>query len=494
MSIRGIGDGYAFQRLLWLMIGTVIVPTVLLSLFGAVAIRNQQAAIIQQLSAEREDRLRLVARDLFGDLERLDLRVRSEVEACSRDACTVELDGVSTVWTWQVGAPAPDELLALGLPVPRGPGTTWFLPHDGSDPVGTFEAGPRRAAWRLDLQDLRTLLTQRAADRLGPGAVVELEGAPAGPATPFDEMVDRWQRPRAELLLQRPLAQWRLVLSYPDGDPAEAILGRTAWLFPLGLVSLVAVVVIGTAVTLVSAAREIRLSRLQTDFVSNVSHDLRTPLTSIRMFVETLEGGRLRDPDRINECLGLLSKEVDRLSRMIERVLNWAKMEAGRRIYEMEDCHAHDLVRDAVQALRSQLLLTGAADDVHVQLPDDLPMLRVDRDAIVEALLNLLQNAVKYTPPPQRILVSATVRGGVVGLSVTDNGPGVPKHDRKRIFEKFYQADTRLSAAVFGGADRGSGLGLSIVRAVARGHGGRVALDTELGRGSRFTLWLPVAR
>ncbi len=117
----------------------------------------------------------------------------------------------------------------------------------------------------------------------------------------------------------------------------------------------------------------------------------------------------------------------------------------------------------------------------------------MDRDAIVEALVNLLQNAVKYTPQPRTISLSATRVGRWVGLTVADNGPGIHKQDRKRIFEKFYQADTLLSAPSQQGANRGSGLGLSIVRAVIRAHGGRVELATELGRGSRFTLWLPAA-
>ena len=113
--------------------------------------------------------------------------------------------------------------------------------------------------------------------------------------------------------------------------------------------------------------------------------------------------------------------------------------------------------------------------------------------SIVEALVNLLQNAVKYCPPPRHVVLSAEVRGGRVGLTVLDDGPGIPERDRKRIFEKFYQADVRLSAPTQSGANRGSGLGLSIVNAVVRGHGGKVELESDLGRGSRFTMWLPLA-
>ena len=128
-----------------------------------------------------------------------------------------------------------------------------------------------------------------------------------------------------------------------------------------------------------------------------------------------------------------------------------------------------------------------------MDVPPDLPDLQVDRDAIVEALLNLLQNAVKHSPAPRRIARPRPASGRSIGLAVEDNGPGIAKRDRKRIFEKFYQVDTRLSSPTQGKVDRGSGLGLSIVRAVARAHGGRVEVESEVGHGSRFTLWLPAA-
>jgi two-component system phosphate regulon sensor histidine kinase PhoR len=282
------------------------------------------------------------------------------------------------------------------------------------------------------------------------------------------------------------------VLAYRN-ERVALLFEQHVWLFPTAVVLLLGLVLVGTVVTLGSAAREIRLSRLQTDFVSSVSHELRTPLTSIRLFVETLQSQRLQDPRKVQECLDLLAHETDRLSRMIERVLDLARMEAGRRVYEFEPVPPVELAGDALRALRSHRLLADDPDSVVVDVPADLPDVRVDRDAIVEALLNLLQNAVKYTPNPRTILLQGVAEGAFVGLAVRDNGPGIPKRDRKRVFEKFYQVDTRLSSPAQGTVDRGSGLGLSIVRAVARAHGGRVQLDTELGRGSTFTLWLPRA-
>ena len=497
MSVRGIGDGYAFQRLLWLLVGTVIVPTILLALYGVMAIRNQNAAIVQQVQEQQEVRLQHATRVLFQQIGEVDETVRAAAASCDRSsaaACQLGGAAISKSWYWRTEDVPPVDLVDLGLPSDVSSDTVWFSPTDGGDPIGTFAVGGARAGWRLETDALRVQLDRLAQEHFEGQVAFSLQGsADPGPALSLDEMMERWQEPASwDWPLDRPLNRWRLVARSGASDPIQDILGSTQWMLPAGLFVLVTLVAVGTVVTLTSAAREIRLSRLQTDFVSSVSHELRTPLTSIRMFVETLQSGRIEDPERIEECLSLLSHETERLSRMIERVLGWARMEAGRRVYEFEEVSARALFEEALQALRSQRLLDEDVD-IRVAIPDDLPMLRVDRDAIVEALLNLLQNAVKYTPSPQLIEISASRRSHRIGLSVDDNGPGIAQADRHRIFEKFYQADTLLSSATQAGAARGSGLGLSIVRAVTRGHGGRVELHTEVDRGSRFTLWLPMA-
>ncbi len=495
MSVRGIGDGYAFQRLLWLLVGTVIVPTILLALYGVMAIRNQNAAIVQQVQEQQEVRLQHATRVLFQEIQDIDAKTRAGAVACashSRDACDLDRSGVAASWFWRTEEGPPETLAPFDIPITSAD-TVWFSPNDGGEPMGTFSVQGAQVVWRLDTEALRRRLAKVATDRYDGQVVFSLEGsAPPGPILSVDEMIARWQGPSfVDVPLERPLDRWRLVARHGAADPAQELVGRTMWMLPAGLFVLVTLVVVGTVVTLSSAAREIRLSRLQTDFVSSVSHELRTPLTSIRMFVETLQSGRLEDPERVEECLNLLSHETERLSRMIERVLGWARMEAGRRVYEIEDVSAKELMEDAVRALRSQRLLDDDVD-IRMEIPKDLPTLRVDRDAIVEALLNLLQNAVKYTPSPHKIELSAGRRGSRIGLSVGDNGPGIASADQSRIFEKFYQADTLLSSATQMGAERGSGLGLSIVRAVTKGHGGRVELHTVLGEGSRFTLWLPM--
>lgn len=490
MNVRGVGDAGAFQRLLWLVLGLVVLPTILLSLYGVSALRNQRALWLAAQEERRDARLHDAARAVFQEIARVDAELRDAVPACGVP-CHPSLAGVGHTWSWRSGQPVPDALAAVGVTAPRaGEQTLWF---GAGTPIGVTAVDGRVVAWELDLTHLEAAASAAMADRYPDGGTYHLVGSDPGPATTYEEMLARWQDPLPDRLdLDRPLGQLQLVIRWPDGDPGSGVVDYTRWGLGAGLLLLVGLVIVGALVTLVSAAREIRLSRLQTDFVSSVSHELRTPLTAIGLFVETLQSGRLEDPEQVEEALDHIAHETDRLSRLIERVLNWARMEAGRRKYELEEVPVSVLFDDALFALRSQRLLTEDSD-VHVTVPADAPDLEVDRDAIVEALVNLLQNAVKYCPAPRHLVLSAEVRGDQVGLSVLDDGPGIPRRDRKRIFEKFYQSDVRLSAPSQSGANRGSGLGLAIVNAVARGHGGSVELESELGRGSRFTLWLPAA-
>ena len=258
------------------------------------------------------------------------------------------------------------------------------------------------------------------------------------------------------------------------------------YVFGTLILALVGTTVIGTAATLGVIYRESRLAKLQSDFVNKVSHDLRTPLTSIRMFVETLQMGRLQDPARQAEALDIISDEVARLSDLINRLLDWARMESGRRSYRLEACEVGGIVDDALSALEPQLLHQPA--DVRREIAPGLPRVRVDREALGDALLNLLHNAYKYTGPEKKIAVSARAENGAVLITVADNGPGITAPDQKRIFEKFYRAKDPLDRTI-----EGSGLGLSMVKHIVKAHGGKVSVSSQPGHGAAFTIALPAA-
>jgi len=259
------------------------------------------------------------------------------------------------------------------------------------------------------------------------------------------------------------------------------------YLFGGLILALVATTVAGTAATLAVLNREARVAKLQTDFVNKVSHDLRTPLTSIRMFVETLQLGRIQDPAKQGEALEIISEETTRLSALINRLLDWARMESGRRSFQLRREPVEVIVDAALAAFAPQLL------DPRVKLTrtvaPELPAVWADRQALVDAILDLLNNAYKYTAGEEkRIEVSASRAGPTVLVRVSDNGPGIAPREQKRIFDKFYRGSDPLSRAV-----EGTGLGLAMVKHVVAAHGGKVSVASEVGKGATFTIALPAA-
>jgi two-component system phosphate regulon sensor histidine kinase PhoR len=254
--------------------------------------------------------------------------------------------------------------------------------------------------------------------------------------------------------------------------------------FGLLVMTLVACLIAGVVLALVFVRKEANLSRLQLDFVSKVSHELRTPLTSIRMFVETLRYEH--EPARVATCLDVLQRETERLSARIERLLDWGRMEAGKRVYELQREDAAQLISTTLDHFRSAFMVQERS--VQVELPTDLPPIMADRGALEDALLNLLANAHKYSPLDQPVAVRAFCDRNFVYIAVEDHGIGIAGNEHHRVFDKFYRSDDRLSRSI-----EGSGLGLAIVQHVAHGHHGKITLRSAPGRGSTFTLSIPVA-
>ncbi|MFO0677818.1 MAG: HAMP domain-containing sensor histidine kinase [Polyangiaceae bacterium] len=263
-------------------------------------------------------------------------------------------------------------------------------------------------------------------------------------------------------------------------------LGEAQYNLLLGilLLSFVSALVTGVVLVIVFLRREANLSELQADFVSKVSHELRTPLTAVRLFADTLT--RAPDEETREKCVKALSEETDRLTRRIERLLDWGRMEAGRKLYELRAEDVRMIVDDTVGAfspLRMREPIEFSED-----VAADLPPVMADRHALVDALLNLLSNAHKYGGNPAVVRLSAKVDGRFVDFSVKDNGEGIPRPEQRRIFDKFYRIDDRLSRA-----REGSGLGLAIVKHIVRAHGGKVSVESANGEGSTFHLRIPVA-
>lgn len=241
--------------------------------------------------------------------------------------------------------------------------------------------------------------------------------------------------------------------------------------------------VTGVILVWVFVRREAGLSRLQSDFVSKVSHELKTPLTSIRLFAETL-AMRRGDPSAEQKCIEGLERETTRLQELIDRLLDWGRMESGRREFVIRETDLRSILDNALDAFETYRHQRSV--QLSVEMPRDSLKVRADRGAVSDALLNLLTNAYKYGGDPVKVRVAVEEGKSFVKVKVTDNGGGIAPAEHKRIFQKFYRVDDRLSRE-----REGSGLGLAIVKHVMKAHKGRVELDSQPGRGSTFSLILP---
>jgi signal transduction histidine kinase len=233
--------------------------------------------------------------------------------------------------------------------------------------------------------------------------------------------------------------------------------------------------------------REIHLSRLKSDFVANVSHELKTPLALIRLFAETLELGRVHSEEKATQYYRLINKESQRLTQLINNILDFSRIEAGRKEYRFAPTDVAGIVSDVVDAYRFQIEQNGF--ELDVQMADDLPEVEADKEALGQALLNLVNNAIKYSGEGKYLRLEVTRRGDEVRIAVSDRGIGIAKGEQKKIFDKFYRAEDSLVHET-----KGSGLGLPLVRHIMEAHGGSVEVDSAPGRGSTFTLVLPVKR
>ena len=283
------------------------------------------------------------------------------------------------------------------------------------------------------------------------------------------------------------LPDWRLaVYQAPGASPRRAV-RRQAMFFTAALGVLVAVIVAGIVATWRLMRRETEMARLKSDFVANVSHDLKTPLSVIRMFGETLEMGRVTDEGRRQEYYRVITREGERLTRLIDNVLDFSRIEGGRQTYEMTPTPVEPLVRGTLEAFAYPLAQQGFK--VEVSVAPEVPDVTLDADAVGQALANLIDNAIKYSADERLLAVDVRVADGRLVIAVTDRGLGIAPEEQARIFEKFYRvgrSDTQ--------GRRGSGVGLALVRHIAEAHGGDVTVESAPGRGSRFALRLPLER
>jgi signal transduction histidine kinase len=257
------------------------------------------------------------------------------------------------------------------------------------------------------------------------------------------------------------------------------------------LVLLVLLSVAALWAALRQASEEIQLAEAKTAFLANVSHELKTPLALIRMAGETLELGRVRSDEERQRFLKVIGRECRRLTHMINHVLDFAKIEAGRKEFRFQRTDLRKIVQETLEVFQPQF--EEGKFEVAVDVPDTLPPIEADPEAVTQCLMNLLDNAVKYSKDRRSIEVKVRVTPpetdgnlGEARIQVADHGIGISARDRERIFDKFFRVDHGMVHDV-----KGSGLGLSLVRHIAEAHGGRMEVESTPGQGSRFVLVLP---
>lgn len=251
----------------------------------------------------------------------------------------------------------------------------------------------------------------------------------------------------------------------------------------LGTLSLL--LITGLFFTYRSVTKTMELAKLKSDIVSNVSHELRTPLALIRLYAETLELGRVPDEPRKLEYYRIVRKESERLTALINNILDFSRIEAGKKEYEFRETNLPSLVRDTLDSYHYQIEQKGFRYEEHIS--NDVPPVRVDREAIARSLLNLVNNALKYSSADKYLAVSLYPENGSVKLDVVDHGIGIPRAEQHKIFDKFYRVCDPMCHD-----NKGSGLGLALVRHIVKAHGGEISVESSPGKGSKFTITLPV--
>jgi signal transduction histidine kinase len=269
----------------------------------------------------------------------------------------------------------------------------------------------------------------------------------------------------------------------PAAHLAQLAARRRILLAGLGLMAFV--VLAGGYFVVRATTRELAVARLQSDFVAAVSHEFRTPLTSMRQIAELFARGRVSEEERRQKYSEILLRETERLHRLVENLLDFGRMEAGVHEYRLEPLDATALVRTVVGEFQDEVAARGFRIELHDT--DSTSTVRGDPEALRRALWNLLDNAAKYSPECPTIWVEVSRRDNYLSIGVRDRGLGIPADEQKEIFKKFVRGAGSRAAEI-----KGTGLGLAMVNHIARAHGGKVLLESEAGAGSTFTLLLPI--
>jgi signal transduction histidine kinase len=288
-----------------------------------------------------------------------------------------------------------------------------------------------------------------------------------------------------EANFDRPFSNWKAAVGLKNSNLDD--LARNSFLHSAGATVLVLLVLLfGIALTIRATDREARLAQAKSNFVANVSHELKTPLSLISLFSEILELGRVNSEEKKTEYYRIMRHESLRLNKVIDNILDFSKIEAGRKTYNFADGDMAEVIENVLSSYRYQIVNSGF--DIQTNIQPDLPPVLIDRDAMAQAISNLVDNAIKYSSEVKQLSIKTETRGSDLSIEIADRGIGIPRAEQAKVFEKFYRVGNGLVHDV-----KGSGLGLSLVKHIIESHKGTISVESDVGKGSRFTILLPLA-
>src|SRR5688500_10691622 len=289
-----------------------------------------------------------------------------------------------------------------------------------------------------------------------------------------------------ETNLDRPFSNWKAAVGLKNTD--LDYLARQSFLHSAGATVLVVVFLLGgLALILRATDREARLAQAKSNFVANVSHELKTPLALLSLFSEILELGRVKNDEKRMEYYRIIRHESRRLNKTIDNILDFSKIEAGRKTYNFAEGDMGEVIQNVLSSYRYQISNSGF--DVQTNIQPDLPPVLIDGDAMAQAISNLLDNAIKYSGDVKQLSITTETLRSHLSIEIADHGIGIPRAEQAKIFEKFYRVGNGLVHDV-----KGSGLGLSLVKHIIDAHKGTISVESDAGKGSRFTIILPLVR
>jgi len=251
------------------------------------------------------------------------------------------------------------------------------------------------------------------------------------------------------------------------------------------IITLIIILVFGTALIARIVAHEMEILKIKSDFVSSVSHEFKTPLTSMKALTERIEKGKVTQPAKLKQYISIISNDIDRLIRLVGNILNFSNIEEGKKVYKKEETNIIIWLKETINNYKQESIESGIS--ISVDIENDLPAVFIDKDALTQAIFNLLDNAVKFSRENKQVGVTGLKNDSSIIIKIKDKGIGIENDEKDKVFEKFYRGSSAVKYYI-----KGTGLGLALVKSIVEAHNGYIEVKSEPGWSTVFTITLPV--